>query len=233
MSLAGISSRRRAEELIQEGRVALNGRVVKELGTKATWGADTIEVDGKGIPGPFERIYIMLNKPFGYVSSLRDPLGRPVVTDLLKGVQQRVYPVGRLDFDSMGLLLLTNDGEWAYRLTHPGFHVPKTYKLTVKGKISQTSIDRLRKGVLLEDGYSGPCKVTLVSQNERQSIIRVTVTSGKRHLLRRMLEAVGHHTLHLIRTGFGTLELGQLKNGAYRYLESQEIEQMKKLVGLA
>jgi 23S rRNA pseudouridine2605 synthase len=193
---------------------------------------DSIKVDGEEIPGPFHRIYLMLNKPFGYVCSLSDPLGRPIVSDLLKGVSQRVYPVGRLDFDTLGLLLLTNDGEWAHRLTHPRFHVPKTYKLTLEGRISGEAMNALKKGVRLEDGFSGPCKVTLLQQNDRQSVIRITITSGRRRLVRRMIEAVGYRVVHLIRTGFGILDLGDLKNGAYRYLESEEVEGMKKMVGL-
>jgi 23S rRNA pseudouridine2605 synthase len=220
LSLAGLASRRKADEWIQSGRVVLNGRVIRTLGEKAVWGVDRIEVDGRPIPGPSERIYVMLNKPFGYVC------------DLLKGIKERLYPVGRLDFDSLGLLLFTNDGEWAHRLSHPRFRVPKTYKVTVEGKITDAALSQLKKGVDLEDGFSGPAKVTLLQSNPQQSLLRITVKSGRRRLVRRMTEALGHRTIHLIRTGFGTLELGDLKMGAFRSLEPAEVEDMKKMVGL-
>ena len=164
--------------------------------------------------------------------TLSDPAGRPVVADLLKDLNQRVYPVGRLDFDSLGLLVLTNDGEWAYRLTHPRYHVPKTYKVTSEGIISDESMDLLRKGIRLEDGFSGPSKVTFLQKEGRNSIIRITVTIGRSRMVRRMLEAVGYRIVHLIRTGFGNLELGDLKIGHYRHLETYEVQAMKKMIGM-
>jgi pseudouridine synthase len=232
LSLAGITSRRNADEWIQTGRVAVNGEVVREPGTKAVWGTDDIRVDGRPIAAPSDRLYLMLNKPFGYVCSLRDPEGRPVVTDLLTGIKERVYPVGRLDFDSLGLLLLTNDGEWAHRLTHPRFHVSKTYKVTVQGEVSESTLQRLRSGVYLEEGFSGPAKVNLIGRRGDLTDLRITVTSGRKRLVRRMIEAVECRVVHLIRTGFGTLELGKLKIGRYRRLEPDEVEAMKKLTGL-
>jgi 23S rRNA pseudouridine2605 synthase len=218
--------------LIKAGRVSLNGRVVKEPGVQAVWGVDRIEVDGRTVPDPAERLYLMLNKPFGYVSSLSDPDGRPVVADLVKDVGRRVYPVGRLDFDTLGLLLFTDDGEWAFRLTHPRFRVPKTYKVTVGGPISDTALKDLEKGVPLEDGFSGPVKITLVRRDGRASILRMTITSGRKRLLRRMVEAAGYTVIHLIRIGFGSLELGNLKIGQYRLLEPSEVEETKIMVGL-
>ena len=210
----------------------LNGRVVREPGSRAVWGMDSIKVDGEEIPEPFERIYLMLNKPFGYISSLSDPSGRRIVSDLLKNVEKRVYPVGRLDFDSLGLLLFTNDGEWAYRLTHPKYRVPKTYKVTLDGNVSVEALNALRKGIMLDDGFSGPSKTTLIQKDGRKSLIRITITSGRSRLLRRMMEAVGYKAVHLVRTGFGTLELGDLKIADYRHLETHEVETMRKMVGL-
>jgi len=210
----------------------LNDRLIREPGISAVWGRDSIKVDAQEIPGPAERIYLMLNKPFGYVCSLSDPGGRHIVSDLLTEVSQRVYPVGRLDFDSLGLLLLTNDGEWAHRLAHPRFHVPKTYKVTLEGIVSDDALKRLRTGIHLEDGFSGPSKVTRLRQDQGRSLIRMTVTSGRKRLVRRMMEAVGYKALHFVRIGFGLLELGDLKVGAYRHLEPQEVEGMKKMVGL-
>lgn len=232
LSLAGVTSRRKADEWIQAGRVAVNGQVVREPGAKAVWGTDEIRVDGRPISNPSDRIYLMLNKPFGYVSSLRDPEGRPVVTDLLTGIKERVYPVGRLDFDSLGLLLLTNDGEWAHRLTHPRFHVPKTYKVTVEGEVSGSVLQRLHDGVYLEEGSSGPAKVTVIGRHGDQTDLRMTITSGKKRLVRRMIEAVDCRVVHLIRTGFGLLELKNLKIGHYRRLEPDEVEATKKMAGL-
>ncbi len=232
LSLAGVTSRRKADDLIRAGRVTHEGRVVKELGTRAIWGQESIRVDGEEIPRPSSRIYLMLNKPFAYISALSDPAGRPVVTDLIKNVEERIYPVGRLDFDSMGLLLLTNDGEWAYRLTHPSYHVPKTYKVTVEGQINPWTLNTLKKGIRLEDGFSGPAKITLLKQNKETSVIRLTITVGRSRLVRRMLEASGHKAIQLIRTGFGTLVLGDLKIGRYRHLEEPELNAMKKMVAM-
>jgi len=174
ISMAGITSRRKADEMILAGRIAINGRVVTQPGTKAVWGEDSITVDGVEIPGQPNKIYLILNKPFGYISSLKDPEGRPLVTDLITGIKERIYPVGRLDFDSLGLLLLSNDGEWTRRLTHPSYGLRRTYKATVSGRISPEAIGLLEQGVMLEDGPSGKAKVTLIKSNERQSILRVT-----------------------------------------------------------
>jgi len=201
----------------------LNGRTVRQLGTRAIWGVDNIKVNGQAIPKPFERIYLMLNKPFGYISTLDDPEGRPIVTELLKDMNQRVYPVGRLDFDTMGLLLLTNDGEWSYRLTHPRFHVPRTYKVTVEGAMDEKIMNSLRKGVQLQDGFSGLSKITLLQQDGRRTVIRMTITSGRSRLVRRLMEAVGCSVVQLLRTGFGSVELGNLKVGEYRHLEADEV----------
>lgn len=218
--------------MIVAGRVSVNGRVVREPGAQAVWGADRIVVDGRPVPDPAERVYLMLNKPFGYVSSLSDPSGRPVVTELVRDVGRRVYPVGRLDFDTLGLLLFTDDGEWAHRLTHPRYHVPKTYKITVAGPISDTALEDLKRGVPLEDGFSGPAKITLLNRDGKSSLVRMTITSGRRRLLRRMVEASGYTVTHLIRIGFGILELGNLKIGQYRHLEPSEVEATKKMVAL-
>jgi len=210
----------------------LNGHIVRELGTRAIWGKDSIMVDGKEIPKPSSRVYLMLNKPFGYICSLNDPEERPVVTDLLKDIPHRVYTVGRLDFESLGLLLLTNDGDFSHRLTHPRYHVPRTYKVTVNGIVPEESLEDLRKGVLLEDGFSGSSKATLVKRFGGKSVIRITVNQGRNRLVRRMMEAVGCRTIHLIRTGFGNLELGNLKPGQYRHLEPHEVLALKRSVDL-
>ena len=232
LSLAGIASRRKADEFINNGRVTLNGKKVSELGTKAVWGTDSIKLDGREIPGPSDRIYIMLNKPFGYITSLTDPEGRPIVTDLIKDIPQRLYPVGRLDFDSIGLLLLTNDGDFSFRLTHPKFHVSKTYKVTVDGKANEVTLKKLKNGVELEDGFSGRSKAALMKQTGSRSVIRLTVSQGRNRLVRRMVEAVGCKVIQLMRTGFGGLEIGNLKIGKYRHLTPEEVFNLKRSVGL-
>lgn len=232
LSLAGVASRRKADELIQSGLVVLNGKRVFELGTKAVWGTDSIKLNGREIPGPSDRVHIMLNKPFGYITSLADPEGRPVVTDLIKDIPQRLYPVGRLDFDSIGLLLLTNDGDFAYRLTHPKFHVSRTYKVTVEGSVSNETIQRLIDGVQLEDGFSRAAKASLIKQNGPHTVIRLTVSQGRNRLVRRMFEALGYKVIQLMRTGFGGLELGNLKIGKYRNLASEEVAGLKQSVKL-
>ncbi len=232
LSLAGLTSRRNADQWIKSGRIRVNSQLIHELGTRAIWGVDKIEVDDRLIPAPSPRIYILLNKPFGYVCSLKDPEGRHLVTELLTGVKERVYPVGRLDFDSLGLLLLTNDGEFAFRMTHPRYQVPRTYKVTIAGEISERELNRLGKGVQLEDGPSGPAKAVLTGRSGNQSTIRLTITQGRSRQVRRMMEAVGTKVVHLVRISFGMLSLGDLKIGAYRYLETTEVDELKRIVGL-
>ncbi|RLB11124.1 MAG: pseudouridine synthase [Deltaproteobacteria bacterium] len=228
---AGITSRRKADRLIEQGRVFVNGKPAK-IGMKVIWGKDVIKVDGKRIPDPPEKVYIMLNKPFGYISSLKDPGGRPVVVELLPKIQQRVFPVGRLDFDTMGLMLFTNDGELAYRLTHPKYQVPRTYKATVRGRLSYGAIQKIRNGIVLEDGPVRKVKIKLLQKEGLNNIVRITVYEGRSRLIKRIFEAVGCKVVHLIRIGFANLVLGDLKVGHYRYLEKQEVESLKRFVGL-
>ena len=232
LSLAGVASRRKADEFIKNGRVVLNGQRIFELGTKAVWGTDSIKLDGREVPGPSDRVYIMLNKPFGYITSLTDPEGRPVITDLIKDIPQRLFPVGRLDFDSLGLLLLTNDGDFSYRLTHPRYHVSRSYKVTVEGKVSEDIIRNLRDGIQLDDGFSGTSKVDLIRQDGPRTVIRITITQGRNRIVRRMMETVGCKVIQLMRIGFGGLELGNLKIGKFRYLTAAEVRDLKSEVGL-
>jgi len=229
LSEAGLASRRKADELIESGRVMLNGKILRELGAKADWGKDSIRVDGREIPGPSEKIYLMLNKPFGYVCTLNDPQGRHIVTDLLRDVPQRVYPVGRLDFDSMGLVLLTNDGDFSFQMTHPKYHVPRTYKVTVQGDVSEKDINAIKNGVELEDGFIGVSSAALIGRQGDKSLIRLTITQGRNRIVRRMIEAIGFSVVHLVRIGFGNLELGDLKVGKYRHLEPEEVKELMEM----
>jgi len=230
LSEAGIVSRRKADDLIRSGRVMLNNKTLTELGAKAEWGKDIIKVDGREIPGPADKIYLMLNKPFGYVSTLSDPQGRPIVTDLLKEIPQRVYPVGRLDFDSMGLLLLTNDGDFSFQLTHPRYHVPRTYKVTVQGTVTEKDIDSIKTGIQLEDGFVSASSAAVIGRQGEKSLVRLTISQGRNRIVRRMVEALGYSVVHLVRIGFGSLELGNLKVGKYRRLEPEEVNELMEMM---
>ena len=228
LARAGIASRREAEKLILQGRVTVNGRVVQTLGTKADSSTDHIKVNGKRIARPESKVTLVLNKPRNIVSTVEDPQGRPTVIDLCKGVRQRIYPVGRLDFDAEGLLLLTNDGDLANVLTHPRYGVPRTYLAEVMGVPDARDLNRLETGVMLEDGKVRVTSCLLFSETEKHSWVRVVVTEGKNHLVKRLLSAIGHPVLKLKRVGFGPLRLGNLSVGRFRYLTPEEIEKLKK-----
>ncbi|MGO9379766.1 MAG: pseudouridine synthase [Dissulfurispiraceae bacterium] len=223
----GIASRRGAEELIVEGRVTVNGKTA-ELGAKADPGKDHIKVDGKLLTRREPKIYLMFNKPKGVVTSLSDPEGRPAIKDYLKAVRYRVFPVGRLDYDSEGLLLLTNDGDFANALMHPSGKISKTYVVKVKGIISDDKIMKLKQGVRLEDGKSLPARVRFVRQAENNSWIEITITEGRKRQVRRMVEAVGHPALKLRRISFGSVKLSGLKIGELRPLAEKELLSLRK-----
>ncbi len=218
----GIASRRKAEEIISERRVTVNGRVVL-LGDKADPSKDHIKVDGKLLIRREPKIYLMFNKPRNVVTSLSDPEGRPTVKDYLKGVRYRVFPVGRLDFDSEGLLLLTNDGDFANALMHPSRKILKTYMVKVKGAIDDNKIDKLRKGVRLEDGRTLPARVKFARQSENNSWIEIAIAEGRKRQVRRMVEAVGHPALKLRRVSINGVRLGGLKVGELRPLTEKEL----------
>jgi 23S rRNA pseudouridine2605 synthase len=229
---SGITSRRQADNLISAGLVTVNGSVENRLGSKAFWGIDEIKVDGRPLPDPPKNTYLLLHKPFGYVSTLYDPEGRPIILDLVKEVKERVYPVGRLDFDSTGLLILTNDGGLAFRLMHPKFHIPRTYKVVLEGLISIQSVEHLRNGVMLDDGQTNPARIKVLETAKDRSIIRITMFEGRPREIRRMCQAVGHKTMKLTRIGYGNLNLGNLKVGRYRHLRNKEVKELRRLVGL-
>jgi 23S rRNA pseudouridine2605 synthase len=228
LSEAGLVSRRKADDLILNGKVMLNGKILRELGAKAEWGTDSIKVEGREIPRPPEKIYLILNKPFGYMCTLKDPEGRPIITDLLRELPQRVYPVGRLDFDSLGLILLTNDGDFSYKMTHPKHHVPRTYKVTVNGPITENDINTLKKGIHLEDGFINSSSAAYIGRQGNNSLVRLTISQGRNRIVRRMFEALGYTVLHLVRIGFGNLELGDLKVGRFRPLTPEELTDLRE-----
>lgn len=229
ISAAGVTSRRAAEELIAEGRVRVNGQVVTELGTKADADKDHIKVDGKLINPQQPKIYVMLNKPAGFVTTMSDPEGRPTVQDLLKGVKIRVYPVGRLDYNTEGMLILTNDGDFAHLITHPKHEFPKTYLAKVKGVLEDSQIENLEQGIYLDDGKTAPAKLKKVRKEEANSWLEITIHEGRKRQVRRMFDRVGHSVIRLKRIRTGGLVLGDLAEGAFRYLTSAEVEGLKEL----
>ena len=223
----GIASRRKAEELIIEGRITVNGRIAT-IGMKADPVKDHIKVDGKLLIRSEPKVYIMLNKPKNVVTTLYDPEGRPTVKDFLKGVKYRVFPVGRLDYDSEGLLLLTNDGDFAHAVLHPSKKISKTYLVKVKGVLDEEEIEKLRTGVKLGDGMTATAQVTRVTRTENNSWLKMTIHEGKKRQIRRMFEKMRHPVLKLKRIKINGIELDKLKPGIYRYLMSEEINKIKK-----
>lgn len=226
----GLSSRRKAETLIAAGRVTVNGKVVTELGTKVDPERDHVKVDGKHLTAAQPFVYLVLNKPKNVMSTLDDPGGRTTVKDFLRGVSVRVFPVGRLDFDSEGLMLLTNHGDLAQALLHPRYHVPKTYLIKVKGILTDEEIARLERGIRLEDGMTGPAFVKKVKKAEQNSWLELTIREGRKHQVKRMLEAIGHVVIKLVRVRMGPLSLGTLGHGEFRFLTDREANALRELV---
>ncbi|XWX60906.1 pseudouridine synthase [Desulfitobacterium sp. AusDCA] len=232
---AGIASRRQAEQMILEGEVAVNGKIVQTLGTKV-FPEDKVTVKGKPIAVPSgDYVYFLLNKPTGVITSAKDPQGRKTVVELLRKVPQRVYPVGRLDYDTSGLLVLTNDGELAHRLMHPHYGVEKTYRVGIKEKLTVSVINQLRNGILLEDGKTAPAKIHEVNHSGEGSFFfyDITIHEGRNRQVRRMFSRVGHPLITLQRIGFGPLKLdSKLLPGMYRSLNKQEVQALRRTVQL-
>jgi 23S rRNA pseudouridine2605 synthase len=221
LAQAGVASRRKAEELILAGKVAVNGEIVRELGTKANPEKDKITVDGRPITIQ-ATVNLILHKPTSYVTTVSDPEGRRTVMDLLTDVNQRVYPVGRLDYDTSGLLFMSNDGELTNRLLHPRYHVDKVYRATVLGMIEKQAVEQLTRGVRLEDGVTAPAEVHVLRKHPLESVVEITIREGRNRQVRRMFEAVGHPVKRLKRVQFGPLVLDDLKPGEWRWLTPDE-----------
>jgi len=227
LSEMGIASRREAEEMILEGRITVNGRIA-ELGMKADPNRDHIKVDRKLLTKREPKVYLMFNKPRNVVTTLKDPEGRPTVKDFIEDIRYRVYPVGRLDYDSEGLLLLTNDGDFANAIMHPSKKLTKMYQVKVKGIPEQKEIDRLKKGIHLEDGLTAPATVKRLKTTENNSWLEVTIYEGRKRQLRRMFDQIGHSVLKLKRIRIKGIDIGDLKPGRYRYLTPDEVTRIKK-----
>jgi len=226
---AGIASRRKAEELIIAGKIKVNGVTVTELGTKVDDTKDEVYYNGKLVKNSEKLVYIMLNKPEGYVTTVKDQFDRPTVMDLIKGVKERVVPVGRLDYDTSGLLLLTNDGELTYKLTHPSKMVEKTYMAKLFGKPEDKHIREFRYGLQIDSGMTQPAKLEIVEDLGKYCMCKITITEGKNRQVRKMCDAIKHPVATLKRVGTGEIELGDLKKGAWRYLTDKEISYLKSL----
>ena len=228
LSQAGVASRRASEQLMLDGRVTVNGKTVRELGTKADPATDDIRVDGRRVKLPERRRYILLNKPRGYVTTRSDPEKRPTVLDLLKGVREYVYPVGRLDFDSEGLLLLTNDGDLAAKLTHPSHEVPRVYEAKVLGVPDEHDLKRLSRGVMLEGRRTASADVELLPPGRSaNATLRVTIHEGRNRQVRNMCEAIGHPVDHLKRIAIGPIRDARLRVGSWRDLTADEVRRLR------
>lgn len=229
LSQAGIASRRASEQLMVEGRVTVNGETMRELGTKADGARDDIRVDGRRVKLPERHRYVLLNKPKGYVTTRSDPEKRSTVIDLLRGVREYVYPVGRLDYESEGLLLLTNDGDLAARLTHPRHGVARVYEAHVLGIPDAHDIERLSRGVTIEGRRTAPADIQLLpGRDESHARLRITIREGRNRQVRNMFDAVGHPVDRLVRVAVGPIRDGRLKTGYWRDLTKEEVAALKK-----
>ncbi len=229
MALSGVASRRKSEEIITEGRVKVNKVVVTELGTIIDPKKDNVTVDDKNIRLESKKVYIMLNKPVGYVSTLKDEKGRKVVTDLIEEVTERIYPVGRLDADTTGLLILTNDGDLAYKLTHPSNKVDKKYIAIVEGVPNKKELESLRNGVFIDGKKTHPASVKVAKRFDLDSILEIIIHEGRNRQVKKMCEAVGHPVKKLKRVSIGEIELGGVEIGNWRYLNDEEIKYLMSL----
>lgn len=230
MAHAGIASRRKSEEIIEAGRVKVNGVVVKELGTKVS-NSDEVSVDGVPITRE-HKVYVLLNKPRGTVSTSDDPIGRETVLDLVEEIEERIYPVGRLDYDTTGALLLTNDGELSYQLTHPSFEFPKTYVVKAKGSISKKMANQLARGIMLDGKKTAPASVTIMNYDGKTdaTMVKITLHEGRNHQVKDMFESIGTPVEKLTREAFGFLTTEGLPSGDWRYLTPHEVKQLEHMV---
>ncbi len=228
---SGVASRRKSEELIEQGKVKVNGNIA-HIGDKINPKRDTVTVNGKKIVKQKSHTYIMLHKPRGFITTMSDEMDRKCVAELIKDVPGRVYPVGRLDRDSEGMLLFTNDGEFANAMTHPTRHVPKTYRVTVRPSISDEQITRLTTGIMIDDRMTSPCEVRVVTREEGRVVLEIILHEGRNRQIRKMCEEVGLEVARLKRTAIGSIKLGMLKQGDYRELSEDEVRKLMIAAGM-
>lgn len=229
MAHAGVASRRKSEDIIAQGRVRVNGETVTEMGFKVDPEVDVIEVDGELISKE-KRVYLLLNKPEGYITTVSDPEDRPTVMDLIPDLKQRVYPAGRLDFDSSGLLILTNDGELTYKLTHPKKEVDKTYWVRAKGKIEREDFNKFEEGMIIDGQKTSPAVIKNVNYQDDITEFEIIIHEGRNRQIRRMCKIAGFPVKKLKRIGFAFLTLQGLNEGEYRYLSDEEVQKLKNMI---
>lgn len=225
LAAAGVCSRRQAEKLISEGRVSVDNQVVDTLGSKVDPDRQQISVNGRPLSRP-DLVYYLLNKPRGYVTTMSDPQGRPLVTSLLKDVKTRVYPVGRLDIDTSGALILTNDGEFTQKILHPSHEINRTYLALVIGKPNEAQLNSLRRGIILEGRKTWPALIKVVGSEGNSTSIEITIHEGRKRQVRKMFAAIGHPVRELARIAYGKLELGNLPLGSFRKLTQKDLENL-------
>jgi pseudouridine synthase len=229
MAHAGVASRRKSEEIIAEGRVKVNGEIVTEMGFKVDPDEDEIVVDGELISEEKKR-YLLLNKPEGYITTVSDPEGRPTVMDLIPDLKQRLYPAGRLDYDSSGLLIMTNDGDLTYKLTHPKKEVDKKYRVLVQGEMTEEDFNKFENGMVIDGQKTAPAKISNVNYKGDKTEFDIIIHEGRNRQVRRMVQIAGFSVISLKRIGFAFLSLTGVKEGEFRYLSDQEITKLKNML---
>ncbi len=226
LAQTGICSRRRAEDMIRAGRVQVDGCVVTVMGVKVDPQRQRLTVDGKLVSNSAKKIYVLVNKPRGYITTMKDPQGRPLVTELVRDVKERLFPVGRLDLDTEGALLMTNDGALAQRVIHPSFEIKKTYLAVVNGRVARQQIEALRKGIELDGRQTWPAEIEVTRIDDNSTTLRVIIHEGRKRQVRRMFAAVGHKVTYLKRLAYGGLRLGNLRTGKYRFLNKKDLQRI-------
>jgi pseudouridine synthase len=227
LARCGIASRRKAEELILQGQVKVNGIVVNELGSKIDPEQDTVTIKGKKVNEKEKYTYIKLYKPEGYVTTVKDQFNRKTVMDLIN-IKERIFPIGRLDYNTSGLLLLTDDGNLANKLMHPKYRIYKTYEAEISGRVSKDSLDLLRSGVIIDGYKTAPARVKILKEFQNTSIVQISIHEGKNRQVRKMFETVGHKVIKLKRISFGNIDLSNMKPGEWKYLTHHEIKYLKE-----
>ena len=232
MAELGVASRRKCEELILQGKVSVNNQLVTELGTKVDKQSAIILVDGVKVTNEIKKVYLLLNKPIGYITSAKDQFDRPTVIDLISGINVRLYPVGRLDYDTEGLLILTNDGDLTFKITHPSHNVTKTYTALVDGRVQEEAVEIFKQGIVIDDYKTAPANLEIIKYINKDTLVNITIHEGKNRQVRKMCDAIGHSVLRLKRTSIGALKLGDLSTGHYRHLSKEEIDYLYSIGGL-